>query len=72
MANNNEKMTVVKTSLIALTKWGKEKKDNKRIDMGYFNDMLYFSVLKQNNEKYGAAGICNGGGGGSALVVERL
>ena len=50
MANNNEKMTVVKTSLIALTKWGKEKKDNKRIDMGYFNDMLYFSVLKQNNE----------------------
>ncbi len=30
------------------------------------------NVLKQNNEKYGAAGICNGGGGGSALVVERL
>ena len=27
MANNNEKMIVVKTSLIALTKWGKEKTD---------------------------------------------
>ncbi len=46
----NEKMNIVKTSLIALTKWGKEKKDNKRIDLGYFNDMLYFSVLKQNAE----------------------
>ncbi|HKC68910.1 MAG TPA: acetyl-CoA C-acyltransferase, partial [Bacteroidia bacterium] len=30
------------------------------------------SVLKQQNAKYGAAGICNGGGGGSALVIERL
>ncbi len=29
-------------------------------------------VLKQNNAKYGAAGICNGGGGASALVIERL
>lgn len=46
----NEKMNIVKTSLIALTKWGKEKKDNKRIDLGYFNDMLYFSILKQNAE----------------------
>ena len=46
----NEKMNIVKTSLIALTKWGKEKKDNKRIDLGYFNDLLYFSVLKQNAE----------------------
>ena len=27
----NEKMNIVKTSLIALTKWGKEKKDNKRM-----------------------------------------
>jgi acetyl-CoA C-acetyltransferase len=30
------------------------------------------SVLAQNNAKYGAAGICNGGGGASAMVVERL
>ena len=29
-------------------------------------------VLKQNNAKYGAAGICNGGGGASALVVESV
>lgn len=27
-------------------------------------------VLKQNNAKYGAAGICNGGGGASAVVIE--
>jgi acetyl-CoA C-acetyltransferase len=30
------------------------------------------SVLKNNNGKYGAAGICNGGGGASAMVIERL
>ena len=29
-------------------------------------------VLKQNNAKLGAAGICNGGGGASALVLEVL
>ncbi|MBO9594579.1 MAG: acetyl-CoA C-acyltransferase [Niabella sp.] len=29
-------------------------------------------VLKQNNGRYGAAGICNGGGGASAMVVERV
>ncbi|MEN9743898.1 MAG: hypothetical protein RLZZ65_1703 [Bacteroidota bacterium] len=29
-------------------------------------------VLKQNNAKRGAAGICNGGGGASALVVELV
>lgn len=28
-------------------------------------------VLKQNNAKIGAAAICNGGGGASALIVER-
>jgi acetyl-CoA C-acetyltransferase len=28
------------------------------------------NVLKQNNGKVGAAGICNGGGGASAMVVE--
>ncbi|MBB6498306.1 acetyl-CoA C-acyltransferase [Pedobacter cryoconitis] len=30
------------------------------------------SVLAQNNGKIGVAGICNGGGGASALVIERL
>jgi acetyl-CoA C-acetyltransferase len=29
------------------------------------------SVLNQNNARYGAAGICNGGGGASAVVIER-
>lgn len=29
------------------------------------------SVLEQNNAKIGAAAICNGGGGASAIVVER-
>ena len=28
------------------------------------------NVLKQNNGKIGAAGICNGGGGASAIVIE--
>ena len=27
-------------------------------------------VLKQNKARYGAAGICNGGGGASAMVIE--
>lgn len=30
------------------------------------------NVLKQNNAKIGAAGICNGGGGGSAVVIELV
>jgi acetyl-CoA C-acetyltransferase len=30
------------------------------------------NVLKQNNSSIGVAGICNGGGGASALVLERL
>jgi acetyl-CoA C-acetyltransferase len=29
------------------------------------------SVLKQNDARYGAAGICNGGGGASAMILER-
>lgn len=29
------------------------------------------NVLKQNNARYGAAGICNGGGGASAMVIEN-
>jgi len=30
------------------------------------------NVLKQNNARYGAAGICNGGGGASAMVIENV
>jgi len=30
------------------------------------------NVLNQKNAKYGAVGICNGGGGGSSVVIERL
>lgn len=29
-------------------------------------------VLQQNNGRYGAAAICNGGGGASAIVIENL
>jgi acetyl-CoA C-acetyltransferase len=29
-------------------------------------------VLKQNNGKIGGAGICNGGGGASALIIENI
>ena len=29
-------------------------------------------ILQQNNGRYGAAGICNGGGGASAMVIENL
>jgi acetyl-CoA C-acetyltransferase len=29
------------------------------------------NVLEQNNAKIGAAAICNGGGGASAIVIER-
>ncbi|HIO68230.1 MAG TPA: acetyl-CoA C-acyltransferase [Flavobacteriales bacterium] len=30
------------------------------------------NVLEQNGAKLGAAGICNGGGGASAMVIERV
>jgi acetyl-CoA C-acetyltransferase len=30
------------------------------------------NVLKQNNAKIGAAAICNGGGGASAIVIENI
>jgi acetyl-CoA C-acetyltransferase len=30
------------------------------------------NVLKQNKARYGAAGICNGGGGASAMVIEYI
>lgn len=29
-------------------------------------------VLRQKNGKYGVGGVCNGGGGASALVIERV
>ena len=31
-----------------------------------------YNVLDQNNAKIGVAGICNGGGGASALVIEKV
>jgi acetyl-CoA C-acetyltransferase len=30
------------------------------------------NILKQNNARIGVAGICNGGGGASAIVLERI
>jgi acetyl-CoA C-acetyltransferase len=30
------------------------------------------NVLRKNSSKFGAAGICNGGGGASAMVLEKL
>ncbi len=30
------------------------------------------SVLQQNDGRYGVAGICNGGGGASAIVIEKM
>lgn len=30
------------------------------------------SVLKSKNARFGSCGICNGGGGASAIVIERL
>jgi acetyl-CoA C-acetyltransferase len=30
------------------------------------------NILQQNNGRIGAAGICNGGGGASAMVIEKL
>jgi acetyl-CoA C-acetyltransferase len=30
------------------------------------------NVLKQNNAKIGGAGICNGGGGASAMIIENI
>ena len=29
-------------------------------------------VLQQNNGKFGAAGICNGGGGASAMIIQNI
>ncbi len=30
------------------------------------------SILHQNNGRYGMAGICNGGGGASAIIIEKV
>lgn len=30
------------------------------------------SVLNQNNGKYGVAAVCNGGGGASAIIIEKI
>ena len=40
----------IKTSVLSITKWGKEKKDNRRLDIGYYNDMVYFSIAKPDAE----------------------
>jgi len=34
--------------------------------------MSLLTVLQQSGGRYGAAGICNGGGGASAMVIENL
>jgi acetyl-CoA C-acetyltransferase len=34
--------------------------------------VTFIHVLKANNARYGAAGICNGGGGASAMVIENV
>jgi acetyl-CoA C-acetyltransferase len=34
--------------------------------------MALANILKQNNASIGVAGICNGGGGASAIVLEKL
>jgi acetyl-CoA C-acetyltransferase len=34
--------------------------------------MALANILKQNNASIGVAGICNGGGGASAIVIERV
>lgn len=31
-----------------------------------------YNALKKNNKSLGMASICNGGGGASAIVIERL
>ena len=30
------------------------------------------TVLRQNNGKFGLAGICNGGGGSSSIIIENM
>ena len=35
-------------------------------------NVTLISVLSQENGKIGVAGVCNGGGGASAIVIERV
>lgn len=42
------------------------------IDSRTGNFLFLLQVLTRNNARYGVAGVCNGGGGASALVLERL
>lgn len=30
------------------------------------------NILKENKCKYGMAGICNGGGGGTSIIIENI
>ena len=34
--------------------------------------LALMAALKQTGGKYGVAGICNGGGGSTALVIEAM
>lgn len=34
--------------------------------------LTLINVLRKQNAKYGMASICNGGGGASAVIIERL
>ena len=36
------------------------------------NRKTIINVLKQNDGKIGVAGICNGGGGASAMVIQAM
>jgi len=37
-----------------------------------FLAFLGLQILRQKNGKFGVAGVCNGGGGASALVLELM
>lgn len=48
---------------------------NLQYKMVYSHQLLSYchvQVLRQKNGKYGVGGVCNGGGGASALVVELV
>jgi hypothetical protein len=56
--------------------WDTQIKNNNPLFIG--STELFFEKIEkvrksgQNNAKYGAAGICNGGGGASAMVIENI
>lgn len=39
---------------------------------GSSNSVMVLQVLRHKKGKYGVGGICNGGGGASALVLELM